>query len=73
MNSTKVGGRIRALRAARKMTVEDLHKLTGLGVDTISRTERGLVRFTLERLELLATALGTTSSALLSETFTVEL
>lgn len=52
----QVGGRLRALRKARGVTLADLGAETGLTTSTLSRLENGLRRPTLEQLLPLARA-----------------
>lgn len=53
---TRVGGRLRAVRAARGLTLADVSDATGISVSTLSRLESGDRRPTLELLLQLARA-----------------
>lgn len=53
-----VGGRLRALRKAQKVTLVELAKASGVDAATISRIETGIMTGTLESHFKIATALG---------------
>ena len=57
-SARSVGERLRALRKARRMTLVELSKATGVDIATISRMETGKMTGTLESHVKLATALG---------------
>lgn len=62
-----VGAVIRRLRKSMKMTLEVLADAAGTDAGNLSRIERGIQSYTPEMLESIATGLGTTASALISE------
>ena len=64
-----LGDRIKCLRKQRGMTLNDLSKIVGIPVATISRYETGAIPTpSLERLDTIAAALGTTTTYLLGYT-----
>lgn len=42
VNSSKIGAVIRARRVKEKVTLEEMAALTGIGINTLSRLERGV-------------------------------
>ena len=62
-----VGQRLRAIRAARGLSVRDLAPASGLAFNTISLIERGKMSPTVSTLHKLATALGVPVSYFVSE------
>ncbi|MBQ2869442.1 MAG: helix-turn-helix domain-containing protein [Akkermansia sp.] len=42
MNSSEIGAVIRARRVKEKVTLEEMAALTGIGINTLSRLERGV-------------------------------
>lgn len=65
--SLKVSTRLRMLRKARRLTLRDLSKVSGLSVNTISLIEREKTSPTIVTLHKLATALGVGVTSFLEE------
>lgn len=42
VNSTEIGAAIRARRVKEQVTLEEMAALTGIGINTLSRLERGV-------------------------------
>lgn len=61
-----VGARLRNLRKQRAMTLERLSDLTGISVSSLSRIENTQLGLTVEKVELLASALEVAPESLLS-------
>ena len=60
------GERLRQLRKEKKMTLDDLARALGTSKQTIQRYESGVIaNIPPEKIEALASALGTTPSALM--------
>lgn len=57
-----VGTEIRSLRNARRITLQELGRLTGLSIGCLSQIERGLSKPTIDVLKKIAHALGVTIS-----------
>lgn len=64
---TRVRRRLRELRAARGMTLQEVADRAGMDVSTLSRLEAGKRRLALDHLPALAEALGVTADDLLGE------
>lgn len=61
----QLGGRIRELRQARKMTLADLAAASGISIGTLSQVERNLVSPTVRTLFTLGEALGVSAAWLI--------
>lgn len=55
-----VGERLKTLRTMQRLSVRDLAEKTGINISNISRIENGKISPTLDVLDKLAQALGTT-------------
>lgn len=58
VNSSEMGANIRARRLKERVTLEDLAALTGVGINTLSRLERGVGNTQLSVLLKVLDALG---------------
>lgn len=56
----RVGERLKALRSKQNLSVRDLAEKTGINISNISRIENGKISSTIDVLDRLAQALGTT-------------
>jgi transcriptional regulator with XRE-family HTH domain len=63
----RVGGRIRALRAKRRLTLQDMAEQTGVSVSMLSMLERGVASPSIGTLVAVASALGIHVSELFEE------
>lgn len=63
------GAAVRALRQARKVSLEKLARDTGLSMAFLSKLERGLANPTLAHMERLSRSLGMSLPALISKVF----
>lgn len=63
----RLGERLRALRRARGLTLQDVASRAGLAVSTVSKVERGLMAPTYDRFSQLADGLGVDIAELFSE------
>jgi transcriptional regulator with XRE-family HTH domain len=61
-----IGALIRTIRKRRKMTLERLSELTGISVSSLSRIENTQLGMTIEKIDLLAKALGVAPEDLVS-------
>lgn len=64
---TRLGERLRQLRRARGLTLQDVASRAGLAVSTVSKVERGLMAPTYDRFSQLAEGLGVDIAELFSE------
>lgn len=62
-----LGGRLRAVRTARRLTLEQLGQASGLPPGSLSRFERGRTTPSIETLERIAGALGMSVAALIAD------
>ena len=58
VNSAEIGASIRARRLKERVTLEDMAALTGVGINTLSRLERGVGNTQLNVLLKVLDALG---------------
>lgn len=58
VNSTEIGATIRARRVKEQVTLEEMAALTGIGINTLSRLERGVGNTQLKVLLKVLEALG---------------
>ena len=58
VNSTEIGAAIRARRVKEHVTLEEMAALTGVGINTLSRLERGVGNTQLQVLLKVLDALG---------------
>ena len=58
VNSSEIGAVIRARRMKEKVTLEEMAALTGVGINTLSRLERGVGNTQLNVLLRVLNALG---------------
>lgn len=56
----RVGERLKSLRTEKKISMRELAEKTGMNISNISRIENGKISPTLDVLDKLAQALGTT-------------
>ena len=56
----RVGERLKTLRTKQNLSVRDLAEKTGINISNISRIENGKISPTIDVLDKLAKALGTT-------------
>ena len=61
-----IGAHVRALRKRQKLTLEQLSELTGISISSLSRLENTRLGITMEKVDLLATALGVSAEDLVS-------
>lgn len=61
-----IGAHVRKLRKRQKMTLERLAELTGISVSSLSRIENTQLGMTIEKVELIARAFGTSPEELVS-------
>ena len=61
----EIGQRIKQLRRAQKMTLEELARRLGTTKQTVSRYEKGIISIYLDRIPVIAEALGVSPSLLL--------
>lgn len=61
-----IGALVREIRKRREMTLEQLSELTGISVSSLSRIENTRLGLTVEKVEILARALGVSPEALVS-------
>lgn len=61
-----IGALLRSIRKRRKMTLEQLSELTGISVSSLSRIENTQLGLTIEKVDLLAKALGVAPEDLVS-------
>ncbi len=62
-----VTNRIRQVRKAHKLTLEELSAMTGISWQTLQRYETGVRAITLDKLETIAAALEVTTASLVSD------
>ena len=58
VNSSEIGAAIRARRIKEQVTLEEMAALTGIGINTLSRLERGVGNTQLNVLLTVVNALG---------------
>jgi len=72
MNSKHIGMAVRRVRSRRRIEQRELAQLAGLTQPTLSEMEAGKVRWTVERIDQVATALGMTTLALVMSAASIE-
>lgn len=72
MTSKHVGAAVRRLRKRRKIEQHELAALAGLTRPTLCEMEAGKVRWTVERIDQVASALGMTTLALVMSAAAIE-
>ena len=67
MSISSIGDRIKVLRKDQKLTLKDLSEKANISISFLSDIENSRSKPSLERLNDIATALGTTTSYLMGE------